>query len=198
MTGRWRGASLPELLVAVVLIGLGLAAAVPSLADLATNGRAAAGARHLAGTFHGLRWRSVARGTTHGLRFVRDTRGWSWWEVRDGNGNGLRTAEIERGVDPVVAGPHRLESSHEHVSIGFPPAERIPVIPPGPGWIDDLDDPVRFGRSDLVSFSPLGTASSGTIYVTDRRRRLYAVVLYGRSARVRVWRYDTRSGRWRL
>ena len=57
---------------------------------------------------------------------------------------------------------------------------------------------MRFGRSDLISFGPLGTASGGTLYLTDSRHRLYAVVLYGRTARVRVWRYDTREGRWKL
>ena len=55
---------------------------------------------------------------------------------------------------------------------------------------------MRFGRSDLVSFSPDGSASSGTLYVTDGRDGLYAVVLFGPTARVRVWRFDRRNGRW--
>jgi hypothetical protein len=57
---------------------------------------------------------------------------------------------------------------------------------------------VRFGRSDLISFSPGGSASSGTLYVTDGRRGFYAVVLFGPTARLRVWRYRPEERRWTL
>jgi hypothetical protein len=60
------------------------------------------------------------------------------------------------------------------------------------------DDPVRFGRSDLVSFTPVGSASSGTLYVTDRRHALFAVVLFGPTARLRVWRFVPAERRWTL
>jgi hypothetical protein len=57
---------------------------------------------------------------------------------------------------------------------------------------------VRFGRSDLVSFSPLGSASSGTIYVTDGRNALFAIVQFGPTSRLRVWRYRPLERRWTL
>jgi len=57
---------------------------------------------------------------------------------------------------------------------------------------------VRFGRSDLVSFSPFGSSSSGTLYVTDGRRGLFAVVLFGPTARLRVWRFRPEERRWTL
>jgi hypothetical protein len=71
----------------------------------------------------------------------------------------------------------------------------IPEIPPRRGTISGVDDPVQFGRSDLVAFSPLGTASSGTLYVTDGRE-LFGIVLFGATARVRVWRYDGGTNEW--
>jgi hypothetical protein len=55
---------------------------------------------------------------------------------------------------------------------------------------------VRFGRSTIVSFGPTGSASSGTVYVTDGLQGLYAVVLFGPTARLRVWRFDPVEGRW--
>jgi hypothetical protein len=112
----------------------------------------------------------------------------------DGNGNGLRTAEVGGGVDPVVAGPQRLEAELSGARLGFPDAGPFPKIPPGVGSITDTVDPVQFGNTDLVSFGPLGSSSSGTIYVTDGRHVLFGVVLYGRSGRVRVWRLDRRTG----
>jgi hypothetical protein len=132
------------------------------------------------------------------LIFSRDGRGWSWYEVEDGNGNGLRTREIRRGTDRTLSGPHRMEDHDSRIKLGFPPGGPFPKIPPGTGWIDGTDDPIRFGRSDLVSFTPLGTGSSGTLYVTDGARQLLGVVLFGPTCRVRVWRFDWEERRWRL
>ena len=194
-----RGVALAEVLLVVVLALMSLAVAVPSLAYLRDEGRAAAGARQMAATFSALRFQSVARGRTTGLLFERGGGGWLWWEVGDGNGNGLRTSEVRRGVDPIRSGPHRLEDRVESVRLGFPRgASSIPEIPPQTGTIADLDDPIQFGRSDLVSFAPGGSASSGTLYLTDGKSVLYGVVLYGPTSRVRVWRYDTLRRRWTL
>jgi hypothetical protein len=56
---------------------------------------------------------------------------------------------------------------------------------------------VRFGVSDIVTFTPQGTASSGTLYVSDGRDTVFAVVLYGRTGRIRTWRFDRGAWRWR-
>jgi hypothetical protein len=55
---------------------------------------------------------------------------------------------------------------------------------------------VRFGASDIITFTPIGTASSGTLYVTDGHDTVYAVVLYGRTGRIRSFRYDRALGAW--
>lgn len=190
------GLSLVEATVSLALVGIGLMVTLPALASLRSRAATAAGARALAMTLHGLSWKSVAQGRSHGLLFERDEQGWSWYEVRDENRNGLRTAELRDGVDRRLSGPHRLEDRVPDVTLGFPFEGTFPKIPPGHGLIERLDDPVRIGKSDLLAFGPLGTASSGTLYVTDLRESLYAVVLYGRTARVRVWRYDREQRRW--
>lgn len=193
-----RGLSLIELLTGLTLTGLALAAVVPAFAELGAAGRVAAGAREMAMTFHALRWKAAARHRSHGLLFERQGESWVWREVADGNGNGLRTAEVRAGTDPTLAGPFRMEARVRGVRLGLLPGEGIPRIPPRGGVLDDADDPVRFGRSDLVSFSPLGSASSGTLFLTDGKNELYGVVLFGPTSRVRVWRYDRRVGEWKL
>jgi len=193
---RVRGFSLLEMLVVLVVVALVSAAAVPAVGRMRRAALTAAGARHLAVTLHALRWKSVAEGMAHGMYFAADGSGWSWFVVRDGNGNGLRTAEVLGGTDPTLSGPHRTEDVASGVRLGFPPGGPFPRIPPANGWIDDHDDPIRIGNTSLLSFGPLGTASSGTFYLTDGRERLYAIVLYGKTARVRVWRYEPGSGRW--
>ncbi len=190
-----RGVTLPELLVVLALGAMLLLASAPTLAHLRSAGRTAAAAREIAVTLQALRWRSVATGTSHGLSFGVDATGWSYRIVRDGNGNGLRTAEIGSGVDPALTTVVRLEHRLAPVRFGLPASSSIPEIPPRPGTIPDRSDPVAFGRSNLVSFSPLGTSSSGTLYVTDGRE-LCGIVLFGPTARLRVWRYDGRSRTW--
>ena len=39
----------------------------------------------------------------------------------------------------------------------------MPAIPPESGRL--TGDPIRFGSSDMLSFSPLGTATPGTFYL---------------------------------
>jgi type II secretory pathway pseudopilin PulG len=197
MPSRFHGFGLVELLIAILVAGMALALTIPALAALGSESAAAAAARELATRFQAQRWQAVARGRSHGLFFEREGTSWVWYEVRDGNGNGLRTAEIRAGTDPRLSGPHRLPHGDRGVRLGFPEGP-IPRIPPRRGAIDDLQDPIRFGRADLVSFGPLGTASSGTAYITDGKRTLYAVVLFGPSVRVRVWRYAVKTGRWTL
>ncbi len=193
-----RGITLVEMLVVVFLVFASLAVAVPALAYLRDEGRAAAGAREMATAFHALRFKSVARRRSTGLLFERRAEGWVWWEVEDGNGNDLRTSEVWSGIDPIRSGPHRLEDLVEKVRLGFPPLSSIPQIPPKTGRITNLEDPVQFGRTDLISFTPGGNASSGTLYVTDGRNGLYGIVLFGPTAKVRVWRFDSRRRQWTL
>lgn len=193
-----RGMTLGELLVVVGILAVMLAVGLPAAAELRDAGRAAAAARQLAMTFASERWRAVATSRSCGLLFESGPDGWSWLEVEDGNGNGLRTAEVRSGVDPVRSPRRRIQTIVSGTTLGWPPGGPFPEAPPGTGLLSDGDDPVRFGRSDLVSFSPNGRASSGTLYVTDGRSRLYAVVLFGPGARVRVWRWDRGAGRWML
>ena len=193
-----KGYTLAELLAVLAIVAMAVAVALPAAAMLRDGGRAAAGARTMATILSAQRWKSVAGHRVRGLQFRKVGSGWSWREVADGNGNGLRSAEIARGVDPVLTGDDALERRVPDVTLGFPPGGPYPEAPPGTETLGPGDDPVRFGRSDLVSFSPVGSASSGTIYVTDGRRGLFAVVLFGPTARLRVWRYRPEERRWTL
>jgi len=192
-----RGFSLLEALVVVGLVGAAVAVTLPAAARLRSAARTGAGARIVASRLVRERSRAVAGRRTHGLFFERDARGWTWTEVLDGNGNGLRTREVRSGVDPRLGGRRRLEDDVAGVRVGIPPGGPYPEAPPGTDLLSEGDDPVRFGVSDLVSFSPLGNSSSGTIYVTDGTD-LRAVVVFGPTVRTRVWRWSRTEGRWKL
>ena len=169
---------------------------VEAASALRNGGRMAAASRQMATIIQTLRWEAVSSGRGHAMLFQHDGLGWFWLLVRDGNGNGLRRVEIDAGTDVVLSGPHRLEARVPPVRLGFPPGGPYPEIPPRRGWLDTSGPAVRFGHSDMVAFGPLGTGSSGTLYLTDGRETLSAIVLYGPTARVRVWRYDRNRGAW--
>jgi len=187
---------LPELIVYLVLVSLVAAVAVPALSAMRASASTAAAVRHLVVAMQALRWNSVAQGRGHGLRFVEDADGIGWYVVRDGNGNGLRSAEVRDGTDETLTGPHRLADIAPGIAFGFPVVATLPEVPPRSGRIEDRSDPIRIGNSSLLSFGPLGTATGGTLYVTDGHERLYAIVIYGRTAKIRVWRFSSTSGKW--
>ena len=191
-----KGYTLAELLAVLAIVAVGAAVALPAAGMLRDAGRAAAGARAMATLLSEQRWRSVTGHRDRALQFRRVGPGWTWREVADGNGNGVRTAEIASRVDEIVSADERLERLVPHVTLGFPPGGPYPEAPPGRDLLGPGDDPVRFGRSDLVAFGAAGGASSGTLYVTDGQRGLCAVVLYGPTARLRVWRWRPEERRW--
>ena len=188
-----KGFSLVEALVAIAILGLAVLAALPAAATLRNSGRLAAGTRELALVLQATRWKSVVTRRTHGLWFREDERGWHWYLVQDGNGNGMRTAEIIAGTDRTLSGPHRLEQRVRGVSPGIPTTREYPAIPPATGHLSPAD-PVRFGRSDLVSFGPLGTSSSGTVYVNDGAEGLAAITVFGGTTRIRIRRFRAGKG----
>ena len=113
----------------------------------------------------------------------------------DGDGDGVRTADLRTGTDPRIRRPARLLHVGSGVRFGFP-EDLEPRDFTGSGRMDRLDDPVRFGRSDLASFGPLGTASPGTVFVTDGYH-LFAVRVYNRTGKIRILRYVREREEWK-
>ncbi len=132
-----------------------------------------------------LRARSVAitRGRYVGLKFRQSGDRYEWTIYADGNRNGVRTADIARGVDRPIAG---FAWSRNDVMPGI--LRGVPVPDPGDplAVLDRLDDPIRFNGSDICSFSPIGESTPGSVYLWDGRDRMAVVRVYGRSAKLRT------------
>jgi hypothetical protein len=190
------GWSLIDSLVTLALVGILVSWAAAIAGRVVADAHTAAAAREFAVLFQALRWKSINENRNAGLFFEQSGGTWQWFEVRDGNGNGLRTAEVQNGTDVKISGPQRVETAHRGVRLGFLMGQAVPAIPPQTGVLGGTD-PIRFGNSNLISFSPKGRSSSGTLFITDDRHRLYGVRLYGAATRIRVWRWDDREMRWR-
>jgi hypothetical protein len=69
--------------------------------------------------------------------------------------------DIDRNVDRQLHSPELLSSQFSGVDFGtLPDLPAIDAGSPAPG-----DDPIRFGTGNMVSFSALGTSSTGTLYI---------------------------------
>jgi len=185
-----RGASAVELVIAGAIVIVMASIAVANLKSQVEDMRLLGAGRAFVGEFRKARSVAMCRNVQTAMRFEERTDGVYYSLYADGNRNGVLSRDIERGEDHLIGGPFRLDASVAGVRVGIMPG--IPAPPPDSGVLDPTD-PVRFGRSNMLSFSPLGTATPGTFYVTNGRLQV-AVRVTGGSGRVRLMAY--RGGKW--
>ena len=184
-----RGFTLVEMLfvlgVAATLSGMALPPVVRVLEDY----RIAGAARYVAACLQRARMEAVRRSANVAVRFAD---GGEFSTYVDGNGNGVLSADIRDGTDPQLGATERLESSFHDVSFGtlagLPPVD-AGGTPPGA-------DPIHLGASNIASFSPAGTSSSGSVFVRSGTCQL-VVRVYGDTAKTRILRFEARSRQWR-
>ena len=184
-----RGTSLVETLFALSLGVTATAVAIPAIDHVLDDVRTAAAARYVAGRIGSVRLDAVKRSDAVALRFEAVNADYRFVVVGDGNGNGVRTADIQSGVDAALAPTERLTDRFAGVRF-----ELGPGVPDADGRSGTGTDGVRVGSSRILTMSPDGTASSGTLYIRGRRGQ-YAVRVLGATGRTRMlqWESGTRS-----
>ena len=187
------GFTVVELVTTCAIAGAMMALALPAITGARDGARCREAARYVAGRLQLARMEALKRSVHVALR-VNDASGvYVLATYVDGNGNGVRSAEIASGVDPVLVKPAHL--SEEYAGVEFGCIAGVPSID-GDVFVGGAD-PVRVGASGLVSFSSIGGATAGTLYLRDRGNRQFAVRITGATGRVRVLEYDTASGQWK-
>jgi len=191
------GSSLTEALAIVAVLGILAGIGAGPIREALGRARLRSAAAELAARLRGARHTAVARACSVGLRFEAEGDGWRVAPYRDGDGDGMRSDDITRGVDVAFGAPFRPGDGRGGVRFGIPAGRAVPRIPPARGWLPGGDDPIQFGASSIASFSPLGDATPGTAYLTDPESRLAAVVVFGATSRVRIVVFDPVAGEWR-
>jgi hypothetical protein len=183
---------LDVLFAAALMASLG----VPALAMLHTGlerHRTEAAARFVVSRVEESRALAIRSQRSVGLRFEPASGSQRFELVMDGNGNGLRSDELTRGIDLRLTAPMRLNDYMPETVFGI--GETMPGID-GDSTLERGGSPIRLGPSYLLSFSPAGTSSSGTVYVLGRQGEQYAVRVLGATGRVRLLRFDARRRAW--
>jgi type II secretory pathway pseudopilin PulG len=192
------GFHIVELIVTLAVMGLVLSLGAPPLLRASGDLRLHLAVQDLVGVLRLTRSYAIRHSANVAVKFRTAGDGTVTFTLyRDGDGDGVLNRDINSGVDPQVKPPRRLAHLGRGFGFGFPPGPP-PMDPSSPRRrMDRLDDPIRFNQSDLASFSALGTATPGSLYVTDRQSRLAAVRITSRTGRVRVLRYDPAARAWR-
>ena len=190
-----RGASAAGLVAALTVATCAALVAAPTMANLSESIAIRSAASEAATALLWARSHALTRNVHVGVKFRRNGDRYEWALYRDGNGNGVRTAEIARGVDRPLG--LAIAWTRRDITPGIFSDMRVPD-PGSPGaYLSNPNDPIRFGTSDICSFSPAGESSPGSIYLSDGRNRMAVVRVLGRTAKIRVLYYRRGERGWR-
>jgi prepilin-type N-terminal cleavage/methylation domain-containing protein len=174
------GYTLIELVFAAGIVAVLAAAAIPQLTAGVERSRTVGAARYLASRLALARAQAVARSANVALLLTATEGTFVAGTYVDGNGDGVRTRDITAGIDTAISAPVRLSSLFPHVIL----------------FLNDPAVTSTFDTSALMSFSPLGTASSRTLYLRGADGSQYAVRVLGATGRTRVLRFVVSNGAW--
>ena len=184
------GLTVLELMFTLAIAATLTAIALPLAGNAVDEMRTAAAARFVSGEVMAARMEAIKRSRPVGLRFQEWEGGYLYTPFVDGNGNGIRTADIEQGIDAPLSLGGGITDKFADVRF-----ELMPDVPDLDGNTGGSLDGVRIGSARILTLSPDGTSSSGTLYVRGRSAQ-YAVRVFGVTGRRRVLQYRRGENVW--
>lgn len=187
------GAAFIDIIVAISLCLLITVIAVPVIGGTLDRERTIVGTQYLAGQLQRARLDALKRARSVAVRLqIIDDRT-QFRLFADGNGNGVLQHDIDRGIDPPLAPAEWLDDQARDVSLRI--NQDITEVA-GSNGLAPGDDPLRIGQTSILAFSPLGSATGGTLYVAAHRGPQMAIRVFGATGRVRVLMFDAPTGQW--
>ena len=176
-----RGYTLLELLFALAITLTMGAVAAPHLLAAVDDIRGAGAVRYVVTRLRQARMEAIVRSADVGWRFVAANSGYTYTPYVDGNGNGIRTQDIQGGADRAIGAVERLTDRLSGVDFGV-----VPGLPPvDAGGAPPGTDPIKLGLEQHPDIHHAGTSSSGSLYVRSRRNVQYVIRILGETGRVR-------------
>jgi hypothetical protein len=167
--------------------------AIPQMLAGIDDYRTAGAVRYMSTRIGRVRMEALARSANVALRFSTTPAGFSYTTYVDGNGDGVKTHDISQSIDWALGLPEHLSDNFAGIDFGTLPG--LPAVdssssPPG-------TDPIKLGSSNMLSFSPMGTSSTGSLYIRGRGTAQYVIRVMGETGRVHVLRFNTRTRQWK-
>src|SRR5437870_587237 len=104
-------ATMGELAVVLGLLATATATALPELQAGLDDARVAGAARYLSSRLAESRMDAIQRSREVAVRFTLSSGQYAYTAYVDGNGNGVLSRDIQRGVDRPFLGPERLSDN---------------------------------------------------------------------------------------
>lgn len=180
-----RGLSAVELSVVVALLSVLASAAAPELAAWRARQAALGAGASLIVQIEGVRAAAVTTRRAHALVFRRVDGEILWAVAVDGDGDGVRSADLDSGIDRLYEPGRPLSTAFPGMTVGLAPG--VPAVPGGTRPRGDLP----LAPTGILTASPGGTLSTGTVYLCHRRGVCFAARIYGPGGRVGGWSYGT-------
>jgi hypothetical protein len=177
--------------MAITLIVMFAGTAIPLAHNSVDRSRAAGAASYVAGRLALARFEAVRRSAYVAIRFLEQSDGYWLQTYVDRNRNGVLSSDIAGGVDLPISAAERIDYHFPDVAFGIQPS--VTGIDPGPF---NASDPVQIGSTALLSFSPTGSSTSGTLFIRGRRGHQFAVRVLGATGRTRILEFSFGAGTW--
>ncbi len=184
------GVSCLDLVLGLAIAAVTAAMTMPLTAHVLQAARGRAAARFVGSVVQRTRLQALAGNHSVALVFEPGGSGWVFRICDDDDGDGVRRADIASGDD-------RCRAGAEDVGRLFSGA-RVAIDPtlPGPDGEPGSSDPVRLGRSEMLSCAPAGTCTAGTVFVRSSGGDQYAVRVNNVTGRTRILRFNPGTGEW--
>lgn len=189
-----RGYTLLETICAAALCVIMSAIAVPVIGGTLDRERTIIGARFLAGQLQRARLEALKRARTVAVHVALVGERTRVQLFVDGDGDGVRQHDVDEGIDPPLAPQEFVDDHSRGVSLRI---NQVVADMSGAGDLLPGADPLRIGNTALLAFSPLGSATSGTLYVAGHHGPQMAIRVFGGTGRVRVMTFDAQARQWR-
>lgn len=185
-----KGQSLAELTVVVALIGSVTLVSTAAIDSVKRTMALTAATSEMRANFMYVRSLAIAHDRNVAIRFRDEGSVWTWAVYEDGDGDGVRNADISTGIDRELMPPKKLQIAPAR--IGYP---NTPIPDPFAEGTLDKRPAIRFGAPMLCSFGRKGEATNGSIVLTDGKH-VSVLRIQGTAARINVYRWNGKK--WRM
>ncbi len=188
-----KGYTIIEALIVLFIVSLFLMIAIPAFTKyFIKRWEMEKSLRDLVSVLRDGRQQAITRNVYVGILFSLDRDlNLNYRFYKDGNGNGIRKKDIEKKIDKPLGSTKKIEFN-QFVKPGILSPN---IKDPSTGKkISNPKDPIKFGQSNICSFSPYGVSSSGSIYFTDKKTLQGVVRVYPSSGKIRILYY--KNSKW--